>query len=145
VNIYKERLPVGWSYALKPSLLEHAITHAEIQLPVSLHQRHKVWETNTPILSAMFYPHGSYMGGENGRFSVTSCAIQSSEREFLQDFAERTFLPAFVAWIMSIEALPQNSTIMREVQYFSCDGSPIALNKRPLALVPKGQTRRKRT
>lgn len=144
VDIYKESLPAGWSYALKPSRLESAIINVGIQLPVSLHQWHKVWEADAPALSAKFYPRGSHMGGDDGCFSVTSCAIPSSQRDDLQVFAEQMFLPELVAWMMSIQALSQDSTIRREEQEFICEGSPLALNKRPLALISKGQRRPKR-
>lgn len=144
MEIYKIKLPAGLSYVLKPSLLEGAILDAGIQLPVSLHQQHKVWAVNAPALSADFYPRGSYIGGDDGHFSVTSCAIPSSERKIQQDFAERIFLPALVAWMKSIEALPPNSTIKREEQLFACEGAPMALAKRALPTVPKGKRRRKR-
>jgi hypothetical protein len=144
VDIYKDKLPAGWSFGLKPSRLENAIIDAQIRLPVSLHQRHKVWSADAPALSASFYPRGSHLGGEDGRFSVTSCAVPANQREVMQGFAERVFLPALVAWIESIEALPQDSTIGREKQEFACDGAPLALSMRSLALLPKGQRRRKR-
>jgi hypothetical protein len=140
----KEVLPAGWSYALKPSRLEEAIAEAGIQLPVTLHQWHKRWAANAPAFSATFYPRGSYLGGEHGCFSVTSCAVPSSQRQAIQVFAERIFLPELVAWIMSVEELSEDSTLKREKQEFACDGSPPALNKRPLALASKGQRRRKR-
>ena len=143
MDIHKDLLPAGWTYSLKPSRLEGAITEAAIRLPVSLYQSHKVWAVNAPALSAKFYPRGSYMSGADGRISVTSCAIPSDQREVVQEFAERVFLPALVAWIMSIEALPQDSTMRREEQDFACEGSPIALSKRPLPHLPKGQRRRK--
>jgi len=143
VDIFKDKLPAGWAYALKPSLLEGAIAEAGMSLPVSLYQWHKIWEADGPALNAKFYPSGSYMGRENGRFSVTSGAIPSSEREVQQDFAERVFLPALVKWMTSLEALPPDSTVRREEQSFLCEGAPSALSHRPLALIPKGQRRRK--
>jgi hypothetical protein len=143
VDIYKESLPAGWSYALKPSLLESAIADAGVRLSVSVHQRYKVWATSAPALSATFHPRGSYLGRDEGCFSVTSCAIPSSEREVLQTFAAQVFIPELVDWMMSIEALPQGSTIKRAEQNFACEGSPPALLKRPLPLISKGQRLRK--
>jgi len=144
VDILKNRLPAGWAYALKPSLLESAIGAAGIRLPVSLYQCYKVWGDNAPALSAEFYPSGSLIGKENGRFSVTSAATPSSGRETQQHFAERVFLPALIRWMTSIEALPQDSTIRREQQSFACEGTPHALSHRPLPPIHKGQRRRKR-
>ena len=143
MDIFKEKLPAGWVYVLKPSLLEVAIADAEMRLPVSLYQRHKIWAADAPALSAEFHPRGSYMGRENGRFTVTSGAIPSGEREVQQDFAERVFLPALVKWMTSMDALPFDSTVRREEQSFVCEGSPSALSHRPLPLIPKGQRRRK--
>lgn len=144
MDIFKDKLPAGWAYALKPSLLEAAITDAGMRLPVSLYQRYKVWAADAPTLSAKFYPPGSYMGKDNGRFSVTSAAIESDERNVQLDFAERVFIPALVKWMTSIETLPPDSTVKREEQSFTCEGSLSALSKRPLALISKGQRRPKR-
>lgn len=144
MNIYKDALPAEWSYALKPSKLEGAIAHETIQLPVSLSQCFKVWSIDAPILSTRFYPRGSYNGGADGSFWITSCAVPSDKRAASQDFAEEVFLPALLAWIKSVEALPYESPMKREEQYFACEGSPLALSKRPLPLEHKGAKRRKR-
>ena len=144
MDIFKDKLPAGWAYALKPSVLEGAIVAAGMSLPVSLYQFHKIWAADAPALSARFYPSGSYVGADNGRFSVTSGAIPSGERQVHQDFAERIFLPALIEWMTSLEALPQDSTVRREQQNFTCEGAPSALSNRPLPLTPKGQRRRKR-
>lgn len=144
MDIFKDKLPAGWAYLLKPSLLEGAIANAEMHLPVSLYQWYKIWAADAPALSAKFYPRGSHMGKESGRFTVTSGAISSIQREVHQDFAERVFVPALIEWMTSIEALPMDSTVRREEQSFAWDGSPSALSHRPLELIPKGQRRRKR-
>ena len=144
MEIFKDKLPAGLSYALRPSRLEDAVVSAGIQLPVALHQQHKVWAIKAPALSASFYPPKSYLGGSGGRFSVKSCAVPSSERKTWQDFAEDVFLPALIAWIASIETLSADSVIRRAEQHFACEGTPVALAKRPLPLGFKGQRRRKR-
>ncbi|MGH2266310.1 hypothetical protein ACQ1Z3_14550, partial [Enterococcus faecalis] len=77
VDIYKEKLPAGWAYALKPSRLESAVAEAKLLFPVSLYQRFKVWAVDAPAFAATFHPRGSYLGGEAGRISVSSYAIPS--------------------------------------------------------------------
>ena len=144
VDIYKDKLPAGWSYALRPSVLEDAIATEGILLPVALHQNHKSWSDDAPAFRCRFYPQGSFMGGEAGKFSVTSCAVPAEQRKLAQDFAEGVFVPALVNWMALIEALPQNSTIKREQQEFTCQGSPLALNARMIRSIPKGQPLRKR-
>jgi hypothetical protein len=143
MDIFKDKLPAGWAYILKPSLLEGAIADAEMHLPVSLYQSHKIWGANAPALSAKFHPLGSYMSIEKDHFTVTSGAIPSSQCEVQLRFAERVFLPALIEWMTSIEALPVDSTVRREEQSFACAGSPSALSHRPLPLIHKGQRRRK--
>lgn len=143
MDIYKDKLPAGWSYALSPPRLNSALADKGVLLPVSLHQRYKVWDTKTPALSATFYPRGSYLGGEVGSISVSSCAIPSDQRQTQREFAEAVFLPALISWAWSLETLPLESTIRREEQQFTCDGSPLALSKRPLPNIPKGQRIRK--
>lgn len=144
MDIFRDRLPAGWAYVLKPSLLESAVTDAGVRLPVALHQWHKVWAADAPALRANFHPRVSQLGKEEGRFSITSAAIPSDQRGIHQDFAERVFLPALVQWMVLIEALSNDSTVRREEQAFVCDGGLIALAKRPLELEHKGQRRRKR-
>lgn len=144
MDIFRDKLPAGWAYALKPSLLESAVADAGVRLPVALHQWHKVWAADAPALCASFHPRGSHLGKEEGRFSITSGAIPSDQRGIHQDFAERVFLPALIEWMVLIEALPNDSTVRREEQTLVCDGGPIALAKRPLGLEHKGQRRRKR-
>lgn len=144
VDIYKDKLPAVWSYALRPSVLEEAIATEGILLPVALHQNHKSWSHDAPAFSCTFYPQGSHIGGEAGKFSVTSCAIPAEQRKLAQSFAEGVFVPALVKWMASVEALPQNSTVKRVQQEFACEGSPLALNARMLGPIPKGQPRRKR-
>jgi hypothetical protein len=143
LQIYREHLPAGRSYAIKPSRLEEAIASAGIQLTVSLHQSHKAWNPEQPALCGKFYPAGSYLGGEAGSVIVHSYAVPSDQRLIAQSFAELTFIPALVHWVLSIEALPQNSTIRREEQSFDCAGSPLASNKRVLAWIAKGQPRKR--
>lgn len=142
-KIYKEHLPAGWSYAIKPSRLEEAVASAGIQLTVSLHQSHKAWGPEQSAFCGKFYPAGSYLGGESGSVIVRSYAVPSDQRLVAQSFAERTFIPALVNWVLSIEALPQNSTIRREEQDFACDGSPPASKKRIMAWIAKGQPRKR--
>lgn len=112
---------------------------------VSLYQCYKVWEIEAPALSAKYHPRGSRLGGVLGSFDITSCAIPSDQRTGIENFAERTFLPELMGWMMAIEALPDNSTKAWAEQDFACAGSPKALNKRPLPLIYKGQPRRKRS
>jgi len=144
VKVFKDRLPSGWSFGLKPSKLEDAIANANVLLPVSLYQLHKSWSVDAPALSATFYPRGSHLGGEDGSFSVSSFAVPSDQRQALSDFSEGVFLPQLVSWMVSIEALPSDSPIKREGQDFALDGSPAASSKRPVALLNKGQRRRNR-
>ena len=145
MDIFKDKLPSGWSYALKPSRLESAIAAGQVQSQISLYQWYKIWAVGAPAFSATFHPSGSHLGGENGRFSITSCAIPSDQRKIAEDFAEHVFLPELITWIVGIEALPQNSTKKWNKQDFVCEGSPPALSKRPLPLINKGQPRRKGT
>lgn len=143
MDIFKDKLPRGWSYPLKPSRLEGAITDSVIQSRIALYQWYKIWEVDAPALSATFYPSGSHLGGATGSFAVTSCAIPSDQRLIVQDFADTVFLPALISWIAGIEALPEDSPKKWHKQEFACPGSPPALSKRPLPLINKGQPRRK--
>lgn len=143
LQICKERLPRGWGYALKPSLLEEAMASAGIRLTVSLRQCHKAWAVKQPALCAKFYPSGSFLGGEVGSVGVWSYAVPSNQLLTAQKFAEFTFIPAWVSWVLSIEELPESSTVRREEQGFHCENCPEALSKRPLPWIAKGQPRKR--
>ncbi|QNN65249.1 hypothetical protein H9L12_00945 [Sphingomonas rhizophila] len=94
-------------------------------------------------MSGSYHPPGSFLGRETGRFSVRSCAVSSEEKERAQVFAHSTFLPALIGWMKSVEGLPQDSTIKREEQIFTCANSPRALNARSIGSIAKGKRRRK--
>ena len=126
MDILKNKLPPGLSYALSPLKLEVAIAERGILLPVSLHQKHKIWAASFPAFSGTYYPHGSYKGNQTDKIVVRSCAISSRDRKALQRYAESVFLPALINWITSIEMQPHNSTLRREIQEFTCVDSPLA-------------------
>ncbi|WP_394653345.1 hypothetical protein [uncultured Sphingomonas sp.] len=126
MNTFKEPLPSGWSYALKPSVLERALAEAGASSKVSLHQRFKIWVADPPAFSATFYPRGWLHFYEVDTFSVTSAAVRSDEKPNAIAFAHGVFVPALVEWIASIERLPVNSTFRRESQELACLGGPKA-------------------
>lgn len=144
MDIFKDQLPAGWSFGLKPSKLESAVANAGLQLPVVLHQWHKVCSIDAPALSAMFYPRGSHLGRDDGCFSVSSCAVPSDQRAALSEYAEGVFLPQLIAWMVFVEELPNNTPVKREGQEFALHDSPRALSKRPLPLTNKGHRKGKR-
>jgi hypothetical protein len=119
MEIFKDRLQSGFSYALKPSVLVAALLDAGAATPVTLYQRHKKWWTEGVIFRADFYPPGRFHLNETEVLHVTSRSLPSKQRPQARKFIEQAVLPAFVAWLINIEALPSDSTVRREKQSFT--------------------------
>lgn len=119
MEISKDKLPAGWSYALKPTSLEEALRHAGVATQVRLTQWHKSQWKDGAIFQAHFYPPGASFRNEAEEVWVISHSIASAERPEARAFIESVVLPEFVSWLKHIESLPPDSTIRREKQSFA--------------------------
>jgi len=116
--IVKNALPSGQSYALKPSILEDALTAGAVQTETLLYQWRPGWLESKVLFRAHFYPAGRYFKNQDELLTITSHAVPASARASAKVFIEGAVIPEFIKWILEIEALPIGSTIRREKQSF---------------------------
>ena len=118
MEIYKDQLPAGVSYALKPSVLEAALQTGGVQTETALYQWRNGWSESGVLFRADFYPAGRHYRNHNELLAVTSRAVPSQLRPQARAFVERSVLPDFVKWLAGLESLPPRSTLRREKQSF---------------------------
>jgi hypothetical protein len=118
MDIYKEKLPAGVSYALKPSALVTALQMGGVKTGAVLYQWRNGWVKGGVLFRADFYPAGRYYRNQDELLTVTSRAVPSSLRPQARTFVEGSVLPDFVEWITGLERLPPESTLRREKQSF---------------------------
>ena len=118
IEIHKEKLPAGMSYALRPSQLEDLVS-AYVSVPTSLHQwrGRELWGERR-LLDATFYPPGRYYLNDDEVLHVGSYAVPSAQRQHAIHQLQETVLPEFIRWIVAILAEPDGSTVRRETQRF---------------------------
>ncbi len=132
MRIIKSALRPGLSFPLRGSMLEASVLGAGIKTPVTLYQRSETWWTTGVLFRGDFYPPGRHSLYLPGGFvesdievvRVTCRSVPSGERSMARGFLEETVLPAFIQWLVGIEALPENSTIRREKQAFTKAWAP---------------------
>lgn len=119
MDIYKDQLPEGVSYALKPSVLEAALQTGGVRTEARLYQWRNGWSESGVLFQADFYPAGRYYRNQDELLTVTSHAVPSSIRLQARSFLESSVLPDFIKWIAGLERLPAGSTVRREKQSFA--------------------------
>jgi len=118
MEIHKEKLPAGLSYALKPSQLERLLAEY-VSLPTTLHQwrGRELWGERR-LLDATFYPPGRYYLNDHEVLHVSSYAVPSDQRQHAVRQLQEAVLPEFIRWIEVLRAEPDGSTVRRETQRF---------------------------
>ncbi len=118
MKIYKDQLPSGVSYALKPSVLQAALQSGRVETEAALYQWRNGWSESGVLFEANFYPAGRYYRNQDELLTVRSHAVPSRLRPEARAFIETAVLPEFVKWIVGLERLPPDSTLRREKQSF---------------------------
>ena len=124
MDIVKDKIGHGQSYALKSSVLEKLIDDRKIVVPVSLFQVCKSWWKEGVLFRADFYPVGwasaiEFEGDAGDRLHVTCRSVSSNERIAVLTYLEQTVLSDFADWVLKLEKLPSNSPIRHEKQSFT--------------------------
>lgn len=119
MKIFKDALPSGLSYALKPSLLENSLKAGAIKIETCLYQRRSGWVEESLVLSADFYPAGRYYKNQDEILIITSRAVPSFVSVSARAFIEGAAVPELIEWARELERLPVGSTVRREKQSFA--------------------------
>ena len=110
---WQKKPPKGRSYPVRPSVLEAAIAHAGITLPVELA---RIGISREAVFSASYAPPGSFPHGE--LIELTCRSVPSERALEVRSALEAEAIPQFVEWARRIEALDYHSPIRREHQHF---------------------------
>lgn len=106
--IEKTRLPKGLAYALKASMLEAALERAGIDCHVEV----RFWmpQEGGSVLEAHYWLPNEHV--DHPRVHVRAGAVASTERAAAQAAVEEEILPAFIAWLTGVLALPAGSPLL---------------------------------
>jgi hypothetical protein len=115
IAIEKPKLPKGKLYVLKTSLLQAALEQAHIDCHVDLH--YWVPQSGGSILEAHYWPPNANCSYT--RVYVRAGVVPSSEHRAALESLVTSVLPAFIAWLSGIVALPKNSPALQGEPYFN--------------------------
>lgn len=114
-SITKPRLPKGRSYPLRSSQLAAALAQAQIDVHVAV----EFWTPRggESVLEAHYWMPNATVSYP--RVYLRAGSLPSSERLAASAALESEVLPAFVAWLEWIIALPENSPALHQTLYFN--------------------------
>ena len=111
MEIEKEKLPKGCSYALKTTMIENAFKENNIT-------------TNTHLIyshSEIFFDAHYWIPNQNNdyyRFYIRAGHVESTKRKEAMMFMQNSVIPEFIEWAKELISLPDNSTKLLEEPYF---------------------------
>ena len=106
--IEKPRLPKGLSYVVRTSVLEAELERAGIDCPVEL--RYWTPQAGGSVLEAHYWLPNEHV--PNARVHVRAGVVASAERGEAEQALEQEILPAFIAWLAGVLALPAGSPLL---------------------------------
>ena len=112
LHIRKTTIPADFSYVLRTSALETALRDGGIKIDTSLNHG-----KSTPYFTAYFWPLRAGIAYE--RLYLQAGSVPSAHARAAREHIESQVLPAFVAWVRDILALPVNSPARRMEQTFA--------------------------
>lgn len=113
IRVIRGKIPKGWTYPVKASVLEGAVAKAGLLTPVSLFLHHSAFWANWPLFTANFYLAGALVKNEQEEFWLRCCSVAAADGPAISMFIEAEVIPAFAFWAAEIVALPNNATRRR--------------------------------
>jgi len=110
-NSESRRLPSGYGFVLRPSVLSAALESSSIEIDASFIRSH-----SSILLDARFWPPTPNVPYE--RLYIRSGTVTSREVAEFRRRAEVESLPRFINWISGILAADIRSPLRRNEQYF---------------------------
>ena len=104
MDIKKHKLPKGFTYPLKSSLVESTLKKVGIELPVTLY-----YESDAELLVATYYFPRTWEDYE--KIVLFSGSVSSRNSEEARQHLENNVLPEFTSWISGFHNLPENSSV----------------------------------
>jgi hypothetical protein len=114
LTIEKPKLPKGFSYALKTSMLVGALESRGIESTIHL----VYWKPQSggSVLEAHYWMPNARIS--NRRVYIRAGCISSSERKAAQEQLSMIALPSFVNWLHHLNSLPDSSSLLVQSPYF---------------------------
>jgi hypothetical protein len=114
MDIEKEKLPKGFSYPLKSSILENVLQENNISTYVQLNY----------IKSKIFFDAHYWLPNNNvdyDRFYIRVGCLDSSKHKEAVDFMQKIVLKDFIIWAKKLLSAPKNSLLIEKYNYFVKD------------------------
>ncbi len=103
MEITKHKLPRGFTYPLKSSLLQAACEDIGIELPITLRYRP---DANL-FVGHYFFP-ATWQDYEC--INILSGAVNSHKSLYAREHMSKSVIPGFIAWVDELIKLPENSS-----------------------------------
>ncbi|WP_034159532.1 hypothetical protein [Sphingomonas sp. ERG5] len=110
LKVRRDKLPKGWAYPLKASILDQAVSDAGIFTSVTLFLHHGAFWAKRPLFHANFYLVGALVKNEEEEFWIGCRSVAAADCSEARSFIEAEAIPAFTKWAAELEVLPANST-----------------------------------
>ena len=114
MKIEKQKLPKGFSYALKTSMIERAFQENNITINTNL-----IYSFSEIFFDAHFWIPNKNV--DYYRFYIRAGHVQSGRRKEAMMFMQKTVIPEFIEWAKELVSLPENSTKLSDSLYFRRD------------------------
>ena len=114
MNIKKEKIPKGFSYALKSSMIVEAFEENSISTDTSLNYYH----------SSIFFHAHYWLPNQNVdycRFYICASSIKSDKRQEALRYLSSCVIPEFIVWAKESISLSDRSTKLLKEIYFRKD------------------------
>ncbi|GMA16368.1 hypothetical protein E5F05_14570 [Deinococcus metallilatus] len=111
MRIEKGPLPKGMSFILKSSAFADALSEAGIEIDTQM-----IYGAGGIFFDAHFWAPNENVGYE--RLYVRVGAVSNNVAAAARRYVEHSVLPELIAWIAELLALPRNSPLRRQQQYF---------------------------
>jgi hypothetical protein len=114
MKIEKQKLPKGFSYALKTSMLERAFIETKITIDT-----HLIYSNSEIFFDAHYWIPNKNV--DYYRFYIRAGHVQSGRRKEAMIFMKNIVIPEFIEWAKELVSLPENSTKLSDDLYFRRD------------------------
>lgn len=101
--ITKSKLPKGFTYPLKSSLLKNSLEAAGISLPVTLR-----YETNAELVVASYFFPRTWEDYE--KIHINSGSVKSRDSVQAREHLDNIVIPEFIVWLNGNLKSPDNSS-----------------------------------
>jgi hypothetical protein len=111
MKIEKHKLPKGFSYALKSSMLEKAFTENNIITTTQL-----IYSKSDIFFDAYYWLPNHNV--DYSRFYIRAGHVQSDQRKAALQYTQDIVIPDFIRWAKELFSLPEDNTKLLRENYF---------------------------